>query len=133
MNKRTYNALRKVAADYTPHQWRKYTTERERKAIQAIENKLANSIMPYLFSPAGILTAVPGFVLGSAAGGLTPSWDLEDLEETAADPDFKTKAKWIPGYLNYKNVKAIGAVLRIKNKVKEAVEAEKKEKDKDKS
>lgn len=127
MNKRVYNALNKVAASYTPEQWRKYTTAEEREALARAEKKLPSAIKPSLLST---LYGSPGSIpVGWLVAGLTPSYTTEDMLALANDKNFKNKA-YIPGYFAYKNMKMLGYQQALSRRVKEAALKELEKKDK---
>lgn len=127
MNKRVYNALNKVAASYTPEQWRKYTTAKEREALARAEKKLSFAIKPTLMSTLyGTPVSIPG---GWLAAGLTPTYTIEDMLALANDKNFKNKS-YIPGYFAYKNMKILGYQQALSRRVAEAALKELEKKDK---
>ena len=118
--------LRKDAAlfDYTPNDWKKYTTSEERQALHKANMKLPSSLPASLVVNA--LTAGP--FIPWAVAGVTPSWDLDDVKQMADDKDFKTKATYIPGYFPYKNMKLLAFQLAIQRRVERLAQEAKKNK-----
>lgn len=125
------NVLNKTAKyNYTPNDWRKYTTPEERQANVDAERAFLKGTGYY--SPgawkAGVRNLVfPGFwPVGLLASALTPTWTTEDVRSFADQENTNAKSQWIPGYNGYINGKLLGyqraLQQRVEQKAKEAKE-----------
>jgi hypothetical protein len=109
--------------NYTPQQWKKYTTSEERSALRSSSNKLADIILKASnFIPAALVggavspvVMAPAYLLAAA----TPTWSIKEVKEWGDNPNTITKSKWIPGYYTYSNAKIIGAQLGVQRRVEQ--------------
>jgi hypothetical protein len=69
-----------------------------------------------------------GTLAGALAGGLTPSWNTEDVAAMGNDKAYGSKVL-IPGYQPYKNMKLLGYQLALQRRVEEAAKYEAKHKE----
>ena len=114
--------------DYTPNDWRKYTTGEERQAIQAAQRQI---LWPY-YNPLRLAVGIAQApLLGYMLAPLTPTWDAKDLKEYGKDENTHLKQMLIPGYWGYTQMKTLGGQRAIQSRVEEsAKETKKKSEDK---
>lgn len=102
--------------DYTPYQWRKYTTSDQRQALSNAQRKLTQKLKQRLI--ARMLLGGPiAQPLGALTAAATPTWDLQRLKQLAQDQNYTTKASLIPGYDAYSTLKALGIQRDIQGRV----------------
>jgi hypothetical protein len=97
------NMLVKIAAEKL-----KSAGKTDKQLAQLAIQRLAGSIQSKHRLLSLLLTNGPAGMLGGMlTAGVTPTWNREDAAEFVDDPNFKAKM-YIPGYFDYKLMKAIG-------------------------
>ena len=127
------DALTKTAKyNYTPNDWRKYTTPEERQASEDAEHAFLKGTGYY--SPgarkANFRNLVfPGlWPVGLLASALTPTWTTEDVRAFADQENTDTKSRWIPGYNGYINGKLLGYQRELQQRVEQKAQEAKDQK-----
>lgn len=106
--------------EYTPNDWRKYTTSEERQALQSAFRQITKPIMKSTHLLPLLLYGPVSMAAGWPLAAVTPTWDAKDLKEYGEDKNAYIKSLLIPGYYGYKQMKALGGQRAIQARVEEA-------------